>query len=299
MTRELKGHLAMLCFSALVAGSFALGALIADSVSPIVVTVIRLAITALFLGGIILVTQPLCRASFRAPWRYIVLGACLALYFILMFEALKTSPAISLSVEFTMAPFISGLFGYLILRQKITFRMLIALLVGTVGAIWVIFEGDFQKLLEFQIGRGELLFLVGMSFYALYVPLVRKLNRDEPPLVYTFAITVGALLVTIPFAFGDVMNTNFAEVRPLDWAVILYLAVLASAATFSLIQYAALCLPSVKVMAHTYLTPSWVIVWQLALGGNAPSATDLIGVGFTIVALFLLLKNQNAGPVRV
>ena len=292
MTRELKGHLSMLCFSALVAGSFALGTLIANNLSPLVVTVIRLAITALFLGGIILVTQ-VGRVSFKTPWRYIVLGACLALYFILMFEALKTSPAISLSVEFTMAPFISGLFGYLILRQAITLRIFIALLLGTLGAIWVIFEGDPQQLLKFQIGRGELLFFIGMSFYALYVPLVRKLNRDEPPLIYTFAITMGALLVSLPFAYGEVINTDFAMIRLLDWTVILYLAIFASAATFSLIQYAALCLPSVKVMAHTYLTPSWVIIWQLGLGGDSPSGTEMIGVAFTIMALVLLLKNQT------
>jgi drug/metabolite transporter (DMT)-like permease len=299
MTQELKGHLAMLCFSALVAGSFALGTLIANNVAPLVVTVIRLGITALFLGGIIMVRQPLSRENFQAPWRYIVLGACLALYFILMFEALKTAPAISLSVEFTMAPFISGLFGYLILGQTITLRMLIALLLGTFGAVWVIFEGDLQKLLDFQVGAGELIFFIGMSFYALYAPLVRKLNRKEPPLVFTFAITLGAVFVTFPFAFSALVKTDFATIRLLDWTVILYLAVFASAATFSLIQYAALCLPSVKVMAHTYLTPSWVIVWQLALGGSSPSLTDLVGVGFTIVALTLLLKNQNGEHTMV
>jgi drug/metabolite transporter (DMT)-like permease len=298
MTQEFKGHLAMLCFSALVAGSFALGTLIANNVPPLVVTVIRLAITAIFLAGIILVTRG-DRISFKAPWRYVVLGACLALYFILMFEALKTSPAISLSVEFTMTPFISGLFGYLILRQKINLRIFTALLLGTFGAIWVIFEGNPQQLLGFEIGRGELFFFIGMSFYALYVPLVRKLNRDEPPLIYTLAITLGALLVSVPFAYDDVLATNFASIRMLDWSIIFYLAIFASAATFSLIQYAALQLPSVKVMAHTYLTPSWVIIWQLALGGLGPSTTELMGVGFTVVALVLLLKNQNKERVTV
>ena len=297
MTQEFKGHLAMLCFSALIAGSFALGSLIINSLSPIVVTVIRFAITALILGGLIIVTQPLSRLSFKTPLRYIILGSCLVLYFVLMFEALKTASPISLSVEFTMAPFISGLFGYLILRQKITLRILIALFIGSIGALWVIFKGDLSHFLEFQVGRGEILFFIGMSFYALYVPLVRKFNYDEPPIIFTFAITIGALLISLPFAFKEIISTNFAVIRSLDVFIILYLAIFASAATFLLIQYAALRLPSVKVMAHTYLTPSWVIVWHLLLGIEGPSSSDFAGIFFTIVALVILLKEQTKDKV--
>ena len=39
--------------------------------------------------------------------------------------------------------------------------------------------------------------------------------------------------------------------------------------TFVLLQFATLRLPSAKVMAYTYLVPSWVILWELALGRAA------------------------------
>ncbi|MDB4017351.1 EamA family transporter, partial [Amylibacter sp.] len=105
MTSEFKGHLAMLCFSAFIAGSFALGSMISNNLSPLIVTVIRFAITTLFLGILIYFTQNLKRIYFISSWRYLLLGLCVTLYFVMMFEALKTSSAISLSVEFTMAPF--------------------------------------------------------------------------------------------------------------------------------------------------------------------------------------------------
>ncbi|MDC0604451.1 TetR family transcriptional regulator C-terminal domain-containing protein, partial [Amylibacter sp.] len=142
MTSEVKGHLAMLCFSAFIAGSFALGSMISNNLSPLIVTVIRFMITALFLGGLIYFTQTIKKIYFISPWRYLFLGLCVTLYFVLMFEALKTSSAISLSVEFTMAPFISGLFGYFLLGQKINLRIFIALVIGAIGAIWVIFNGE-------------------------------------------------------------------------------------------------------------------------------------------------------------
>jgi len=292
MTSELKGHLAMLCFSAFIAGSFALGSIISSNLSPLIVTVIRFAITTLFLGGIIYFTQSVKRIYFIAPWRYLFLGLCVTLYFVLMFEALKTSSAISLSVEFTMAPFVSGLFGYLLLGQKINLRIFIALIIGAIGAIWVIFNGDISRLMEFKIGRGELLFFIGMSFYALHVPLVRKFNYNEPPIIFTFGIIVAALFISFIFSFGEMMNANFKLITKYDFFIILYLAIFASAATFLLIQYAALKLSSVKVMAHTYLTPTWVIIWYIMMGKDGPSAYDYVGISFTIIALLLLLKEQ-------
>ena len=292
MSREGAGHVAMMCFAALVAGSFALGALIADQVSPLVVTSIRFGLTAALLGALAWPTLRAHKAEFAAPWRYVVLGACPALYFIFMFEALKTAPAVSLSVEFTLTPLLSGVFGYILLGQLATRRVLLALLIGATGAIWVIFRGDLAQLLAFHVGRGEVIFFVGMTFYALYAPLVRKLKRGEPAAAFTFAITLGALVVTLPFAAKDLVQTDYAAMNFQVWAVIAYLAFFASAATFSLIQFAALRLPSVKVMAHTYLIPSWVILWQLGLGAGGPTATDMIGVAMTIVALALLLKSQ-------
>jgi hypothetical protein len=43
-------------------------------------------------------------------------------------------------------------------------------------------------------------------------------------------------------------------------------------------------------MAYTYLTPSWVIVWDIGLGGTAPPVMILAGIVLTIIALLLLLR---------
>jgi len=76
------------------------------------------------------------------------------------------------------------------------------------------------------------------------------------------------------------------------WVTILYTAVFASAATFVLLQFATLRLPSSKVMAYTYLTPCWVIGWELALGHGGVSPLILLGIALTLGALILLLKEQ-------
>ena len=76
---------------------------------------------------------------FKAPWRFFVLGGCIAIYFVLMFEGLKIASSVSLAAVFTFAPLLSGLFGYILVRQKMSLSIFTALIIGAIGALCVVF----------------------------------------------------------------------------------------------------------------------------------------------------------------
>ena len=52
-------------------------------------------------------------------------------------------------------------------------------------------------------------------------------------------------------------------------------------------------------MAYSYLTPAWVILWEIGLGSLLPSAHVLLGIGATIIALLLLLRNDAQERPRI
>ena len=290
LTGGMAGHLAMLAFSACVAGSFSLGGLVANDIAPDVMTTLRLWLAALVIGGAALGTTGLPRAAFRGAWRYAILGLLYGIYFVLMFEGLKTAPPVSAAAVFTMTPVIAAGFGWLLLHQRLTGRMAVALLIGAAGAVWVIFRADIAAVLAFQIGPGERIYFIGCIAHALFAPLVRRLNRGETALVSSFGTCVaGALLLTM-WSGSDLWAMDWAALPAMVWITLAYLTVFATAASFVLLQFASLRLPAAKVMAYTYLVPSWVILWQLALGGAVPVVWVLGGVGLTVLALGLLLQ---------
>ncbi|XDA99155.1 DMT family transporter [Sulfitobacter sp. LCG007] len=296
MTPQHQGHAAMLAFSALVAGSFSLGSLAANEIAPAALNAVRFWLAAGIIGAAALATTGLPRTAFRAPWRYAVLGGLFAIYFVLMFEGLKTAPPVSASAVFTLTPLVTALFGWLLLRQITTPRMALALAIGGAGALWVIFRGDTAALRAFEIGKGEAIYFLGCVAHAIYTPMVRKLNRGEPPVVFTFGMLVaGGILLTV-FGWTEIRATQWTALPGIVWVAIGYLAVFASAATFVLLQFATLRLPSAKVMAYTYLTPSWVILWQVSLGQGGPGPEVFVGVGLTALALALLLRDEEAVP---
>lgn len=292
LTQEFRGHLAMLCFSGLIAGSFALGSMAAPHIAPTALNAVRFMLASVLLGALALSWTGIARSACVAPWRYLILGASMGLYFVLMFEGLKTAEPISASAVFTLTPVLSGIFGYVLLRQIMTWHMALALAVGACGALWVIFRADYRAFLQFHVGRGEMIYFIGCIAHAFYTPAVRLLNRGEAPLVFSFgAMSAAALLITLA-GWGDIMATDWGSLPGIVWITIGYTAIFATAITFVLLQYATLYLPSAKVMAYTYLTPSWVILWQAALGHGLPAGLVALGVGLSILALLMLLRNK-------
>ncbi|MCK4860834.1 MAG: DMT family transporter [Rhodobacteraceae bacterium] len=287
----MRGHGAMLLFSVLVAGSFSLGSIAAPLIEPTALNALRFLVASAIIGVLVFLGPGIKREYLDAPWRYLLMGGLFSIYFVLMFEGLKLAPPVSTSAVFTLTPVMSAGFGWLLLRQITTPRMAVALTLAAAGAVWVIFRGDVDAILAFNIGKGETIFFFGCIAHAIYTPLVRKLSRGEPTLVFTFGTLLAGLFILSIYGAKDIVTTDWAALPSIVWITILYVAIFASAATFFLLQYATLHLPSAKVMAYTYLVPAWVILWEAVMGNGFVGITVLAGVGLTVVALLMLLKD--------
>lgn len=285
----------MLGFSALVAGSFSLGSRSANLIAPEAMTALRYILASVILGGVLYLQGPKARASAKAtakaPWRWFVLGGLMVAYFVLMFYGLQTATPVSSAAVFTLTPVMAAVMGWFIAKQFTTPRMALALAIGAAGALWVIFRGDWAAFMRFEIGRGELIYLLGCAFHALYAVLVRGFNRGEGPLAASFATMTAGSFVLLIWAAPDLWTLDWAALPAIVWVTLAYVTLAATAISTLLLQYAALRLPASKVMAYTYLTPSWVILWEIAMGGAAAPLIVLIGIAMTCAALLLLLKD--------
>jgi drug/metabolite transporter (DMT)-like permease len=292
VTRNFQSHLAMLGFSVLVAGSFSLGSIIANDISPIALTAVRFILAAIVIGTIAISTGSVTQAALKSPWRYLVLGGIFSVYFVLMFEGLKTATPVSTVAIFTLIPAVSAIAGFVILGQIVSSRIVVALIIGALGALWVIFRADIQLLSTFSIGRGELIFFVGCIAHAIMPILFRLLNRGENPLMVTFGLLISGAIILCIIGVREIIETDWIGLPTIVWVVIFYVSICASAITFVLLQFASMHLPATNVMAYTYLTPIWVLVWELFLGHSVPPLWVLGGVFLAVVSVTLLLKTS-------
>ncbi len=284
----------MLLFAALIAGAFSIGKQAAPFIDPAALTALRFLCAFIVMGMALLILRvPVERRHAVAPWRYLILGGLMGGYFVLMFEALKTAQPVSTSAIFTLIPAMSAGFGWMLMRQRFTPVAQLALVIGAIGAVWVIFRADPGALLALDIGRGETVFFFGCILHALYAPMVPRLNRGEPVLVFSLGTILGALVVVGLYAMPAILATDWSALPRIVWITVAYLAIFTTAGTFALLQFAALRLPSGKVMAYGYLVPAFVALYEGLLGNGWPAALVWAGVGLILCALLILLFGRD------
>jgi drug/metabolite transporter (DMT)-like permease len=284
----LMAHLAMLAYALLIAGSFSFGALAAPHVPPAALNAARFLAATLLMAALFLATSRRLRFP-AAPWRFLLLGGLMAAYFVLMFVALRITDPVSTGAVFTLIPFMAAVFGFFLLGQRTRIAVWAGLLIAAIGALSVIFRGDLARAIEFHIGRGEAIFFVGCACQALYAPLVRLLRRGESVFEFTVWTLAGCTLCLAPFAVPELAETQWLSLGWVVWAAIAYLVIGATALSFFLLQYGSMHLPAAKVFPYAYLTPSFVIVLEIAIGHGWPPAAIAAGALVTVLGLIVIV----------
>ena len=291
--RALTAHAAMLLYSFLIASSFPVGAAVVPYLDPLVVTFLRYCLAAsAFLVLIWL------RRAWRPPRPAALLGygaisLAMTVFFVTMFKALETTPALSTGALFTLVPLLSAGIAWLLLRQACTPRQLGFLCLGGLGALWVLFEGDVARLLALELAPGLFIFAIGCVTFSAYAPLVRLLHRGEPLILLSFWTTaLGAGMLGL-YAAEEIRTSDFRAVPLAAWLGLIHLALSNTGLTFLLAQFASLRLPAHKVMAYTYLTPTFVALQLSLIGQGWPSLSVTLGIALTAAATLLLQRSES------
>ena len=95
------------------------------------------------------------------------------------------------------------------------------------------------------------------------------------------------------FFWQDIVGTNWTQLSLLIWVTIIYLALVATALSAFLIQFAAKRLNASKVMAYTYAVPFWAALGDMFVGKGMPEAHLIFGGLIIAFALFLLISDNR------
>lgn len=287
-----NGHLSMVLFAALISASFSLGSLAAPHIGSSALNTVRFLVAVMVMATVTFALYRRLPIPNAAPWRFAILGALMAGYFIAMFIALKITDPVSAGAVFTLIPLMSAGFGYLFLRQTVRPVVIVSLIIAGLGSVWVIFRGDLQALLSFDVGLGEVIFFAGCICHAAYAPLVKKFNRSEPVVQTTYWTTIAtfACVLLAGLGTGEIVSTDWMSLPGIVWIAVLYLGIVTSAGTFFLVQYASMRLPASKVLSYGYMIPVFVIVYEGVLGHGWASISVLAGAVLTVMGLVVMAR---------
>ncbi len=303
----------MLFTSLIIASSFVVGAAITGGLDPAVLTLIRFILSVVVFAPWIVVRFGWERA-FCCSWPFFlrcgVISFCLVTFFIGMFYALRFTTALNTSVIYTLVPAMSALFSYLMVREKFPARVIFALVLGLVGAVWVIFEGDLSLLWTLQWGYGDMVFAGACVVMSFYTPLLKFLYRGEEMEEITYWILVSGSVWLVLYVCGrSVYHSGLASLSPSSlvmaitacaaapfsvWAGIVYLALFSTILSFYLTQIAIPHLGPTRVIAFSYSYPVLVLVIEFCFGHGLPQMQVLPGVGIICLSMASMFGSQKS-----
>jgi drug/metabolite transporter (DMT)-like permease len=281
-------HCLMLIAALIVSSSFTVGKAITYGLEPSVLLLVRYMIAVVCLAPIMIANHGFHLPSARRLGGYSLVSASTVGFFWCMFESLRYTNALNTSVIFTLVPGISGIYSAVFLKERLGRGRLWALFFGMIGALWVIFRGDINRLLALEVNYGDLLFLAGCFLMAAYTPLVKRIHKQESMVIMTFWVLVTGTGWLLLLSFSELRTVNWQGVETTIWAGIIYLAVFSTIITFYLTHISTLYLGPTRVMAYSYFYPAFVLVINWSFGKGLPPPAILPGVAVVTLATVVL-----------
>lgn len=293
---EQRAQLWTIIATILVSTSFPIGAAITHGLDSVVLTLLRFVLAAIMFAPIVIWKFGLPMPTIKDLGRYSVLSALMVGYFWAMFEALRYTSPLNTATIFTLTPAIGAAVAAVVLRERLKNRSFIALALGLVGAVWVIYRGNLDSFLALSFNKGDAIFFAGTVCIGVYGPLIKFFHRGEPMARMSFWVmatgSVWLLLIALPRFDGVVWSDVPVNVY---WGIA-YLALFTTLITFFIFQWSATVIGPTKVLSYTYVQPALVLVIGLILGDSPPPVMTYPGLIIVFSAMVVL---QLAAPKPV
>lgn len=182
------------------ASNIVLGKALNQQITPLSLAFLRWASASL-------IVLPFAVSSLRKDWRAIVDGWRIILLLSLLgvsvfntilYTATHTTSATNIALIQTSMPLFVVLLSYLLFAQAITRGMLLGVVLGISGAVFVILKGQLLSLQSLHFASGDLSMLFAAFAYALYSVLLPKSPKLHPLSFLAVTFVSGSLLL-LPF----------------------------------------------------------------------------------------------------
>jgi len=285
---------ALMLFSILIASSsIPIAKSITNDLPPAVMMFMRFLLAAILFAPYVFIKNGLEFPAWKSLVFYLILSIPSAIFFWCMFEGLRYTSAINTGVLLTLIPAITAVWAFFINREIPTLLRSLGLSIGTIGALLIVFKGDYIALFHLKFNYGDFILILGILFSSWERPLLKKYYRGEPTEVITFwtlLLGSGWLLIA---SINSIINVDWHSTPSKAYAGILYLAIFTTLVTFFINQKCTVQIGATKVSAYSLLVPVFVILISLATGMDSLELTTLPGILLVIISMFLIQKETR------
>lgn len=212
------------------AGNYVFGKYVVDEMSPLQMTFTRWMIAIFLLFPI---AHWIERPDWKKVWRQwkilLVMGVLgIISYNFFLYWALEYTTSMNAALVNSMNPAVIVLFSSLLLKEKISLKNGIGLMISLLGVLLVLTKGHLQQILHLEYNKGDLLMIVTILIWTFYSIIGKKL-KSIPPISATAVSVLLGLVSLLPFVIFSDFNYNLSTPAIVG---MMYIAIFPSVGSF-------------------------------------------------------------------
>lgn len=294
LLKQLKTHILVFIATFLIALSFIISGKLSGVIHPISLTLVRFILAFFSLLPLILIVKKYRVKIKNSFIKGLKISFFYSLYFILLFKSLEYTSALNTATLFTLVPLITAILASFIFKDKLNINKLITYIIGMSGTVIVIFDGNFQTMINLTFNQGDIIFLFGILSMALYSISVKYFYEEgDEPLVLTLMTLFGGIIWMSISLFILSIPLELTKIQGDYLFYMLYLSIGATLFTVLLYQKATIILGPNKVMAYVYLNPALVALIMFIFENEKINLIMNVGIFLSMIATIILLKQNK------
>lgn len=252
-----------------------------------------LAILLPVVGGSLWRHRQVLRAAGWRLWLLALTGV--VAYNSLLYHAAHSTAAINLSLVNTCLPLATFIGAGLLLHEWPPRRAWLGLGLALLGLLWLISQGQWQRLAGLQFAPGDLLMVVAVIDWALYSLLQRRWKEHFPlpPFTLLGALVLCGLPMLLPFYAWELMQGMSFTPSPGNLLAIAYTALFASVLAYYLWNVGLRDLGPARCALTNYLMPVFTAVLGWLLLDEHLAHYHWLGGALIVSGLVLAARTQK------
>ena len=206
---------------------------------------------------------------------------------LLFFEGLNLTTPINAAIIMTSNPILVIIMSLLILKEKITLRKGLGIILGIVGASSLILNGGGINLSsDAQIGN--LFIFINATSYGLYLVLVKPLMKKYKPITVMFYVFAFGLLLVFPFGIANLYQVNWNDIPTNIYWEISFVVVCTTFIAYLFNSSALKELSPTTVSIYIYLQPILATLFAILRESDSLDEQKIISSAIIFLGVYLV-----------
>ena len=209
------------------------------------------------------------------------------------FKGLSLTTPINGSVIMTTTPIIVLLLSFIILRDKITAKKVIGILLGMAGAILLVTYGPDAVNNAPNIKWGNFLVFINAASYGFYLIVAKPLLKKYHPFHLVKWMYLMGLLIIIPFGFQEVQQASWQLMSINTLYKIGFIVFFTTFLTYLFNLLALRTLKTTTLSVFLYLQPLVASIYAIMVGSDHLTTLKLIAATLVFLGVYLVSSRKR------